>query len=271
MWYMELIQDFIYLNNGELNWDAISTISNFILVSLLVVVAIYEANERTKSMKKAQERIIVLDMIKNFLYPCLNEMKSNIQKINNNEFYWNQTNVKSQISFIQKIRDSTYGKNYAKTDVFKKHHEFETLCSEYDKLHDEIIEVHDKIKITIEDTADNDCLKKILDKFIQETGKNLEEARSDLVHYFIQGLVNLKIFQENENDNLYGNKTEIEFIKFDRKIIDCINTNEYKELDKDRHIKIDLFADNINEIIEKCEEMIDYYRRAYHISEDEMK
>ena len=268
---MELIPDFIYLNNGELNWDAISTISNFILVSLLVVVAIYEANERTKSMKKTQERIIVLDMIKNFLYPCLNEMESNIQKINNNEYYWNQSTVKSQISFIQKIRDSTYGENYAKTDVFKKHHELETLCSEYDKLHDEIIEVHNKIKITIEDTADKDCLIKILDKFIQETGTNLEEAKSDPVYYFIQELVNLKNFQENENDNLYSNKTKIEFIKFDRKIIDCINTNEYKKLDKEKDEIIDLFADKINEIVEKCEEMIDYYRRSYHISEDEMK
>jgi len=272
MWYMELIPEFIYLNNGELNWDAISTISNFILVSLLVLVALYEAHERTKSMKKAQERIIVLDMIKNFLYPCLKEMKKTIQKINNNEFYWNwnQSTGKSQISFIKKNCDSTYGTNYAKTDVFKKHHELEVLCSENDKLLDEIIEVHDKIKITIEDTADKDCLIKILYKFIQETGINFEEAKNDPAHYFIQVLVNLKIFQENENDNLYSNKNEIEFIKFDRKIIDCINTNEYKKLDKDRYIKIDLFADKINEIIEKCEEMIDYYRRAYHISEDEM-
>ena len=269
MWYMEFITDFIYLNNGELNWDAISTISNIILVSLLVVVALYEANERTKSMKKAQERIIVLDMIKNFLFPCLNEMKNTIQNINNNEFYWNQSNGKSKISYIQKIRNSTYGRSYAKTDVFKKHRGLEALCSEYDKLLDEIIRVHDEIKRAIEETADKDCLKDLVQKYIQTKKINLEEATTDPVHYFMQELVNYSNIQEN--DNIYSNTTKIEFVKFDKKIIDCINTKEYIKLDEVRNIKINLFTDKINEIIEKCEDRIDYYRQANHISEDEMK
>ena len=269
MWYMELIPEFIYLNNGELNWGAISTIFNIILASLLVVVALYEANERTKSMKKVYKRIIVLDMIKNFLYPCLEKMKNTIQDINNNEFYWNQSNGKSQISHIQKIRDSTYGKNYAKTDVFKKHRELEVLCSEYDKLLDEIIQVHDEIKMAIEDTADKDCLKNLVQKYLKKRHIDLEGATTDPIHYFIQELVNYNNIQEN--DELYGDETKIKFVKGDEKIIDCINTKEYKELVKVRDIKIDIFKEKINKIVEKCKEIIDCYRQDYHISEDEMK
>ena len=272
MWYMEFIPDFIYLNNGELNWDAISTIFNSILVLSLILITFWyssEVKKQTNLMKKANERIIVLDCIKNFLYPCLNKMENNIQNINNYNFYWNQSNGKSQISHIFKITDSKYVESFAKTDVFKKHRELEALCSEYDKLLDEIIQVHDEIKRAIENTADKDCLKCWVQKYIQKRKIDLEEATTDPVHHFIQGLVNYNNIQEN--DNLYGNKTEIEFLKFDENIINCIDTREYNEIDEVRYGKINQFKEKIEEIIEKFSEKIDCYRQDYHISEDEMK
>jgi len=259
--------DFIYLNNGELNWDAISTISNFILVSLLVVVALYEAHERTKSMKKAQERIIVLDMIKNFLYPCLEQMKNTIQNINNNEFYWNQSTGKSKISFISKIPDSQFGRSLAKADVFKEHRELEALCSEYDKLLDEIIQVYDEIARTIENTKKTECLKDFVRRF-QEKGYELnKEEITDVINFNLQVFVNYKYYQKYELDKNSGTK----LLNFNENILKCIKTKECKELDKVGDVKIDLFTDKINEIIKECEEKMDYYRKVYHISEDEMK
>lgn len=85
MCYIEFIPDFIYLNNGELNWDAISTIFNSILVLSLIIVTFWyssEVNKQTNLMKKANERIIVLDLIKRFLYPCLDiKEQSKIRQI----------------------------------------------------------------------------------------------------------------------------------------------------------------------------------------------
>ena len=261
---------FFYLNNGELNWDAISTISNICLVSLLVIVTIWyssEVKKQTNLMKKENERIIVLEWIKNFLYPCLNNMKNYIQYINDNQYYWNQSNGKSQISYIWKITDPKDEISFAKADVFKKHPDLEVLCSEYDKLHDGIIQVYDEIIRTIENTAKIDCLKELLQNFIQETNINLDEATIDPVNYFLQQFVNYKYYKK------YGSNDDIKtrFLNFDDKIIDCIKTTEYDELDKVKDEKIDQFKEQINEIEEKIKEIIGSYRQEYHISENEMK
>lgn len=123
-------------------------------------------------------------------------------------------------------------------------------------------------KRAIENTADKDCLNTLIQKHTHKTGINLEEATTDPVHYFIQGLVNYNNIQEN--DNLYGNETEIEFIKSDKNILGCINTKEYKELDKVRCGKINQFKQKIDEIVEKLGEIIDCYRQDYYISEEEI-
>lgn len=262
---MDFIQECIYLNNGELNWDAIGIIFNSILVlSLVIVTFLYtdELKKQTNLLKKANKRIIVLDCVENFLNPCLNKMKDYIRDINNNEFYWNQSNGKSQISHISKIAGSEYGKGFAKVDVFKKHPDLEDLCSEYDELHDEIIQIHNKIKRAIENTAKEDCLKKFVQEFLV-TGNVFEaEASTDPVKYFLETLVNYEYYRK------HGEKTDIKikFLNFNDNIISCVNTPEYNELDEVRAEKIDQFKEKINEIIEKIEEIAYSYRQEYCIS-----
>jgi len=264
---MDFIQECIYLNNGELNWDAIGIIFNSILVLSLVCVTLFyahEVKEQTKLMRKANKRIIVLDCVENFLNPCLTDMKNYIRSINDNTFYWNQSNGKTKISHIWKIANSEYGKGFAKVDVFKKHPDLEALCFEYDELHDEIIQIYNKIKTAIENTANEDCLKDLVQKFIQKRIIDLDEATTDPVHYFLQELVNYKNYQENIDT--YDDNIKIEFVKFDENVINCINTTEYNELDEIRAEKIDQFKDKINEIIEKIEEITYSYRQEYCIS-----
>ena len=263
--YMDFIKECIYLNNGEFNWDAIGTISNIILVLSLVCVTFlytHEVKEQTNLIKKANKRIIVLDCVENFLNPCLNEMKDYIQNINNNDFYWNQSNGKSQISHIWKITGLEYGKGFAKVDVFKKHPDLKALCSEYDELHDEIIQVYNKIKRAIETTANEECLEDFVQKFLV-TGNVFEaKASTDPVKYFLETLVNYEYYRQ------HGEKTEIKikFLNFDDNIIGCVKTPEYNELDEVRAEKIDQIKEKINEIIEKIEEITYSYRQEYCIS-----
>ena len=268
---MDFIQEYIYLNNGELNWDAIGIISNSILVLSLVGVTLFyacEVKKQTNLTEKANKRIIVLDCVENFLNPCLNKMKEYIRDINTNTFYWNQSNGKSQISYIWKIADSEYGKGFAKVDVFKKYPDLEALCSEHDELHEEIIQIYNKIKIAIENTANEGRLKALAQKFIQKRNITSEEARTDPVHYFLQVLVNYR--DNQENIAMGGDGIKMEFVK-DENVINCINTTECNELDEIRAEKIDQFKEKINEIIEKIEEITYSYRQEYCISLKKIK
>lgn len=235
----------------------------YAVVILVILTGLYaiQVNKQTNLTMKANKRIVVLDCVDNFLKPCLKDMKEYIKSINDNDFYWNQSNGISQISWIWKTAHSESGDGFAKIDVFEKHRDLEVLCSEYDVLHEELIQIYDEIADAIKNTANEDCLKKQVRKCGEETGYVFKaESTTNPVEYFLKALVNCEYYRK------YGEEEEnIKFIRFDENVVNCINTPEYNELDGARTEKIGQVKEKIDEIIGEIETILRSYRRKYHI------
>lgn len=261
---MEYITD-IYLSNGQLNWAAISTTVDGILVLALVLITgwyAYQVNQQTNLIMKANKRIIVLDCVDNFLKPCLKDMKEYIKYINDNNFFWNQSNGMSQISWIWKTAYSESEEGSAKVDVFEKHRDLEVLCSEYDALHDELIQTYNKIADVIKNTANEECLKKLVKEFEAKTRIVFgAEPNTNPVEYFLQVLVNCEYYRKHGDEE----RNDIKFLRFDENVVDCINTPEYNELDKTRTKQIGQVKEKIDEIIGEIETILRIYKREHHI------
>lgn len=222
----------------------------------------YQVNKQTNLTMKANKRITVLDCVDNFLKPCLKDMEEYIKYINNDNFYWNQSNGMSQISWIWKTAHSESGEGFAKVDVFEKHRDLEVLCSEYDVLHEELIQVYDEIANVIKNTADEDCLKKRVEKFMEETGNVFGvEPNNNPVEYFLQKLVNCEYYRKHGDEE----DIDIKYLRFDENVLNCINTPEYNELDGIRNKKIGQLKEKIDEIIGEIDTILRTYRREYHI------
>jgi len=76
----------IFCNNGQLNWDVINTISNIFLISALVLITGYYANEvrkQTRLMIKNRERTKVLEEVQDVLTPAINHIDFEINVIQN--------------------------------------------------------------------------------------------------------------------------------------------------------------------------------------------
>ncbi len=72
----------ILFNNGQLNWDAISTISNIILVTALVLVTLWYAwqvRKQTKSMEKGMRKNRILEEIQDVLTPTIYSLEKEIE------------------------------------------------------------------------------------------------------------------------------------------------------------------------------------------------
>jgi len=261
---MEYITEIFYLSNGQHNWVAISTTVDGILVLALVCITgwyAYQVDKQTNLIMNANKRIIVLDCVDNFLKPCLKDMKEYIKYINDNNFYWNQSNGMSQISWIWKTARSESGEGFAKVDVFEKHRDLEVLCSEYDVLHEELIQVYNEIADVIKNTADEDCLKKRLRKFVETGNVFGAEPNTNPVEYFLQILVNYEYYRKHGDEE----KIDIKFLRFDGNVVNCISTPGYNELDDVRTKKIEQVKEKIDEIIGEIETILRSYRREYHV------
>ena len=68
----------ILFNNGQLNWDAISTISNSILVAALVIITgwyAWQVRKQTILMEKDRMRNKILEEIQDVLTPTINNLE----------------------------------------------------------------------------------------------------------------------------------------------------------------------------------------------------
>jgi hypothetical protein len=83
----------IFYNSGQLNWDAINTISNIVLVAALVLITawyVHEIRKQTRLMIKDRERTKVLEEVQDVLTPAINHIKSEIDAIQNKKISWHR-------------------------------------------------------------------------------------------------------------------------------------------------------------------------------------
>ena len=270
MWYMELIHKYVYLNNGGLNWDAIGIISNVILVSLLVFVNIRTISEMKKQAKFTNEQYFLSDCVDNFLKPFLDKICGYIKKIDEKKIYCNKSNGKMQICYISKIAEIVHVKRFTRAYVFKKHHDLKVLCLKYDVLYDEVVRIYVEIERVIVDTADEECLKGLLQEFKESKSIDLDTATIDPLEYFLEALVNYENNQTNAFDyEMCGDSIKIEFVKFDDgNVIKCIKNAKYEKLCEVRAEKVAKLKEKMSEIVVEVEKILHHYQQEYYIPLD---
>ena len=271
---MEYIPDFFYfLSNGQFNWVAISTIFDSVLLLTLVCITWWYAsqvNKQTKLMNKANKRKIVLDYIQDFLTPCSEKLKKDIGCIEDNNFYFVEDIEKSKIAWISKFSDINVGQGFEKNDVFRKYPNLKNLFSDHDKLLDELIEIYEKIKETLRNNIQIDCLKNLVEQFnrnqTEEANKLKEDALNNPLKYFIDDLISYEYYKKHGSDGSY----KIKFLKeFEEKIVNCIET-DLKELHESEENKLKQLIKKDREILGSIEQIIDVYRQKYYISGNEI-
>ena len=269
MFYEVLIQRYFYLETGKLDWDAIGAISNILLVSLLVFVNLLYIREMRRLAKFTNEQIVLSDCIDNFLKPCLDGVGRYIENINNNEFYWYESDGISKISRIGKIAGIVNVKRFAMAYVFKKQYDLKVLCSEYDMLYDKVVQNYDDIARVVKQHSENMiCLERYVNEFkndVNNTGQegfNLGEfdVRTDLVNT----LVNHEFYENYEQEK--DGSTRI--LNYNKDIVKCVKSSDYNELDEARNEKIMAFEQKMRAIVVEVEEIMYHYQQEYYIPLD---
>jgi hypothetical protein len=104
----------ILYNNGQLNWDAINTISNIALVTALVLITVlyaYEIRKQTRLMIKDRERNKVSEEVREVLTPAIEHIESEIDAIQNKKILWHRY-TSGGCGFDSGLRRLFYNKRY---------------------------------------------------------------------------------------------------------------------------------------------------------------
>ena len=162
------------------------------------------------------------------------------------------------------------GLGFAKNDVFRKYPDLENLFSDRDELLDELIEIYEKIKETLESTIQIDCLKELVEQFNRNQKEEVNELKGDALNNPIQYFIYYLISYEYHKKHGSGGNYDIIFLKeFEEKIVNCIET-DLKELHEPEENKLKRLVKKDSEILDNIKQIINDYRQEYSISENEI-
>lgn len=250
-----------------------SGINAFAVVFLVILTAWYahQVYEQTNLVVKSNKRNIILDYIQNFLWPISKQLKSEISNIERNEFYWCQSNGKSQLNFINKLQNIRTGEDFSKNDVFREHPHLEKLLFERDKLLDELIEVYEIIKETFEKTIQINFLKDLIEQFNRSQKEELKlkgEAIDNPFKHFMPYLIN---YESSTKYQFFYDGPSSTFLKeFGDKIVNCIEKTKLNELNEAKETKLKQLIEKNRKTSERIHQIIADYRKEYYISENEI-
>jgi hypothetical protein len=180
----------IFFNNGQLNWDAISTISNIILVAALVFITwryARQVRKQTILIEKDRMRNKILEEIQDVLTPTIYSLEKEIDAIKKNEIFWYKSRKEGIFDELSKI----YGNSGAFKDVIEKFSDLEKMCLSHDNLYDKLNGLYTEIEREIRTPE----LKERLKNLVNEFNQSREEAYksrwvSDLERIFGNYVIN---------------------------------------------------------------------------------
>ena len=271
---MRYTTDIFYLDNGQFNWDAFSTISNSVLVLALVILTWWYASQVKKQTDltiKDIKRRPILDGVREFLIPVSIDLETEFDNIKNHNFEYHKRSGKSTVNWIYKFSDKKYGIGFAQNDVFRNNPPLKQLFSDHDKLFCELIEIYKKIKEMLENIIQTDCLKDLVEQFNrnqkEEANKLKGDALNNPIEHFIYFFINYEYYKKHGSDGNYN----IKFLKeFEDKIVRCIESDELQKLRKAEQKTLNEFMDIDGKILENIEEIIGDYYNEYNLMENEI-
>ena len=151
----------VFLIKGQFNWDAINTISNIILVFVLVSITgwyAWEVKKQTNLIIKGQMRNKILEEVKDVLTPLINNLNQEIEAIQNHKIFWHHY-TSDVYGFNNGLTRFFYNEQYGSVnfifskkingtlrDVRTKFSELNSMLNSHDSLIDDLNKLYIKIE-----------------------------------------------------------------------------------------------------------------------------
>jgi hypothetical protein len=277
----------IFYNSGQLNWDAINTISNIVLVAALVLITawyVHEIRKQTRLMIKDRERTKVLEEVQDVLTPAINHIKSEIDAIQNKKISWHRYTsggcgfdsglgrlyYSTQYGPVRSLFDGT--SSGALKDILNKFSDLDSMFSSHDFLIDELNQFYEEIEKEIKTPELKERLEEMIKEFNKEksaTYRLTGEPIANAFGFYGGYLINLEYtikripdsiqphidFWEEHQDELLKFRDKPHIIEIHKQI--CKKLIQLKELD--------------DEIFKKLVKIREEYRKEYNFINDEIE
>jgi hypothetical protein len=257
----------ILFNTGQWNWDAISTISNIILVTALVIITGWYAREVRKQtilMERDRRRNNILEQIQDVLTPTIYSLEKEIEAIEKSEIFWYKSREEGVFDELSKI----YGDSGAFKDVFEKFSDLEKMFLSHDNLYGKLNGLYTEIEREIRTPELKERLKNLVNTFNQSR----EEAYklrwvSDLERIFGNYIINKWNLKRSPNTI----EPRIDFWEeYKDELLEFRNIPRVKELDKEIENLLTQLKELDSDLLEKIKEKREEYREEYHFTKYEI-
>ena len=200
----------IFYNNGQLNWDAINTISNIALVTALVLITVlyaYEIRKQTRLMIKDRERNKVSEEVREVLTPAIEHIESGVDAIQNKKIFWHRY-TSGGCGFDSGLGRLFYTKRYGAgrylfggkdsgelQDFFNKFSNLNSMFSSHDFLIDELNRCYEEIEKEIKTPELKERLEEMAREFRKEKSDTYRLAGDYITNpfqFYGEYLINLE-------------------------------------------------------------------------------
>jgi hypothetical protein len=267
----------IFFNNGQLNWDAIGVISNFILVASLVCINwkyLKKLREQTKLMVKEWGRKIALEQVQDVLTPTIHFLKAEIEAIQDNKIFWYRDRS-GEGRFDRRLSKFFYDnkKEWSATlrDFIGKNPSLENTFHSHNALYDELNEFYANIEGEVKTPELTERLKVLVNNF-NEAREGAYRLRAEVFDesepIFGNYIINLRCPIVRSPDTI---QPRIDFWEEYRdELLKFRDTPQIKELDKKIEGVLSQLKKLDEELLEKIEAIREDYRLKYNFTKYEI-
>lgn len=264
----------IFLNNGQLNWDAIGAISNIVLVTALVLITYWYAkkvSEQTDLMVKDRERNKILEEVQYVLTPTIHHLEKEIEYIQNNNILWSKRRGVGEFRPMyggnEPIHRLFNTSSAVLKDVIHKYPELKSKFSSHDNFRDKLSELYAKIEKEVRTPEFEEQLRELLKRF-NESKEGAKLDNSDSVERKIGYFIISKFNPERSTDSSeflhdFWNEYRNDLLKFR-------DTTRIKEYDKEIEGTLSQLKELDEALLEKLETIREKYRVKYNLSKYEI-
>lgn len=263
---------------GLLGWDALSTISNSILVLALVVITYWYAkkvNEQTDLMVKDRERNKILDEVQDDLTPTIYHLEKEIEAIQNNKIFWSKRGEVGEFGPMYGGNETIKRLFNANSAVFKDVIHKDTDLERKFISHDDFRKKLNELYVEIEREVKTPKLKERLKVLVKEFNESREEAYKLRGEHFekpeqIFGnfIINFRYPIERSPDTI---QSHIDFWeKYRDELLKFRDTPQIKELDKEIESILSQLKELDEKLLEKIEKIREEYRVKYNFTKYEI-
>lgn len=258
----------IFINNGQLNWGAISAI----LIAISVFITWWYFRKQTTLKVKDSERNKILEQVQDVLTPTIHFLKAEIEAIQDNKIFWyrDRSGEGRFDKGLSKLFDGNKREwSAALRDFIGKNPGLKTKFHTHNVLYDKLNELYAKIECDVKTPTER--LKVLVRNFNEsreEAYRLKAEAFDEPERIFGNYIINLRCPIERSPDNI---EPRIDFWEEYRdELLKFRDTPQIKELDKEIGGVLSQLRELDEALLEKIEAIRDEYRVKYNFTKYEI-